>query len=56
MLQVRSGEILITSKDLPTFLYPKHVKYDPNNKDFGLLRGELLIRVRVIVAISLKRY
>lgn len=45
MLQVRSGEIRITAKEWPTFLYPTDLEYDPHNKDYGLLRGELVVRV-----------
>ncbi|THG93296.1 hypothetical protein EW026_g7907 [Hermanssonia centrifuga] len=38
---VENGVIMIMADDLPCFLYPKD-KYNPNNVEEGLLRGEYL--------------
>jgi hypothetical protein len=46
MQKVRTGEITIKARDLPTFLYDPNIQYDPLNKDIGLLRGPVFLRVR----------
>jgi hypothetical protein len=42
---INEGRMLIKSCELPSFLYDSKVKYDPNDRANGLLRGDVLIRV-----------
>ena len=41
---MQDGTIKVTAGDWPTFLYNEQ-EYDPKEKDKGLLRGYLLVRV-----------
>ena len=44
--RVESGEIKVRAAHWPTFMYNFEDGYDPNNKQLGLCRGLLLVRVR----------
>jgi len=43
--QLKDGTVKIFTGDWPTFLYDEDIEYDPEEKDKGLLRGYLLLRV-----------
>ena len=45
MEKVNDGAIKIRASKWPTFLYDHEVPYDPDNKDNGLCRGFVLVRV-----------
>ena len=45
MQKVCTKEITIKAKDWPAFLYDPNIQYDPHNKDVGLLRGPVFMRV-----------
>ena len=45
MDDVNDGLIRVRASKWPAFMYDFSKGYDPNNKDFGLCRGELLVRV-----------
>ena len=44
--KLQDGRIVVTSQDLPTFLY-ENSKYDPIEMDSGLCRSGILVRVRI---------
>lgn len=43
--KVQNGTIQVGAHDFPSFLYPAGTVYDPENKEEGLFRGHVLIRV-----------
>ncbi|KAM6502941.1 hypothetical protein JOM56_002918 [Amanita muscaria] len=45
MADVKCGQVVITSKELPAFVYDDDIPYDEENPDIGALRGFLLVRV-----------
>ena len=45
MDRVEDGTVQITDEDFPSFLYDTETAYDEENKDIGLFRGFLLVRV-----------
>lgn len=52
MEKVNDGSHRVKTSGWPKFLYDlEATPYDPNNKDRGLLRGALLVRVCVLLSI-----
>ena len=49
MQSVRSSKTKIKATEFPSFLYPADAVYDCDKPLIGLLRGELLVRVSVLV-------
>jgi len=45
MDRVEDGTVQITDEDFSSFLYEIETAYDEENKDIGLFRGFLLVRV-----------
>ena len=43
---VRDGNIKIKSSEFPAFIYSSAMRYDPQNRSRGLLRGDAILRVR----------
>jgi len=44
---LKEGLLRVTAADWPSFLYDDTEIYDPMQKDKGLLRGYLLVRVSI---------
>jgi hypothetical protein len=42
---VKDATIQIKSGELPSFLYASDQAYNPDDRAYGLLRGEVLVRV-----------
>ncbi|PPR02757.1 hypothetical protein CVT24_002090 [Panaeolus cyanescens] len=47
--RVNSGEVVITHRKWPSFLYPDDTKFNPNNYLKGLFRGRLVVRSFVCI-------
>ena len=48
---MRSARLDITADEFPTFLYDENMLYDENVVEVGLLRGQLLLKVRNVTVI-----
>jgi hypothetical protein len=45
---VNDGTIHVKSNELPSFLYDSEEEYNPDAREIGLLRGEVLVQVSMI--------